>query len=171
MADFSVLGAHLPPGARYCSRFDPKVPHFSRYQPLVVKRFPHITQMYTRLTSLGGGACRELSLLRLMSRWSGRLPELAGGERPAVAAVAVGWQGREVARRVVEPPLAPLGLHVPLALDVVGHVALLEADRKLQRRHLLQQLPGQLGVEGVIRQPEHVLEGGWPGGEAILRIK
>ena len=40
------------------------------------------------------------------------LPDLAGGERPAVApvaAVAAGWQRPELARRGVEPLLVPLG--------------------------------------------------------------
>ena len=84
-------------------------------------------------TALLGGACRERSLPRLVSRRSVRLPELAGGQRPAVAPVAAWRQRREVARRGVEPLLALLGLLVPLALDLVGHVELLEADGQLQR--------------------------------------
>ena len=87
-------------------------------------------------TALLGGACRECSLPRLVSRRSVGFPELAGGQRPAVAAVAAvaaGRQRREVAWRGVEPLLALLGLLVPLALDLIGHVQLLEADGQLQR--------------------------------------
>ena len=72
----------------------------------------------------------------MVSRRSVGFPELAGGQRPAVAAVAAvaaGRQRREVAWRGVEPLLALLGLLVPLALDLIGHVQLLEADGQLQR--------------------------------------
>jgi len=62
------------------------------------------------------GGCRQRSLPRVVSRRSVGLPELTGGQRPAVAACAAcaacaaGRQRGEVARRGVEPLLALLGL-------------------------------------------------------------
>ena len=55
---------------------------------------------------------RQRSQPRLVIGCALRLPDLAGGERPAVApvaAVAVGRQRPELARRGVEPLLVPLG--------------------------------------------------------------
>ena len=55
---------------------------------------------------------RQRSQPRLVIGCALRLPDLAGGERPAVApvaAVAAGRQRPELARRGVEPLLVPLG--------------------------------------------------------------